>query len=234
MFVLLACAAGLPDPSSDNAAADTGEEPRGPVQLRWPLEERELFKQTVGVDHDPVQYEESSVDGLICTNYDGRTFPWCYDEHHGSDYLLEGGFDQMDDGSATIVAAAAGTVTEVEDGHYDRCHGEVGGVDCDGNDGIANSITIDVIGSDGVTYRTMYWHLMSGSPKVVVGDSVACGDPIGLVGSSGNSSQPHLHFQVETTDDVVLDPYAGGYSQPETWWTTQGSGTSLPGSDCAI
>jgi len=203
--LLLACTGPTPDDSGPGltVAADV---PRGALQLRFPLVERELFLQTVGVDHDPVEYDDDSVDSLICTNYDGRTFPWCYDGHRGSDYLLEGGFDQMDNGSATIVAAVGGTVVEVEDGHYDRCHGEVGGVDCDGNDGLANDIIIET--------------------------TVACGTPLALVGSSGNSSQPHLHFQVEDAFDVVIDPYAGDYSQPESWWIDQGSATGLPGGDC--
>lgn len=229
--LLLACTGPMNDDSGPVLSASL-DVPRGALQLRFPLVERELFLQTVGVDHDPVDYDDSSVDSLICTNYDGRTFPWCYDGHRGSDYLLEGGFDQMDNGSATIVAAVGGTVVEVEDGHYDRCHGEVGGVDCDGNDGLANDIIIETTGSDGATYRTMYWHLMNGSPLVQVGDEVACGTPLALVGSSGNSSQPHLHFQVEDAFDVVIDPYSGEYSQPETWWIDQGSATGLPGGDC--
>ncbi len=240
LITVLACTSGNSGQSPADSTADTATEtPRGPLQLRWPLLERELFTQTVGVDHDPTVYDDTTVDGLICTNYDGRTFPWCYDGHLGSDYLLDGGFSQMDNGSATIVAAADGTVIEVVDGHYDRCHGEIGGVSCDGNDGIANDMIVEVTGSDGLTYRNMYWHLMNGSPMVAVGDVVTCGQPLGLVGSSGNSSQPHLHFEVQTADPAnplvdgtVIDPYAGVDSQPETWWVDQGSATGLPASDC--
>jgi len=45
-------------------------------------------------------------------------------------------------------------------------------------------------------------HLMNGSAKVKVGDSVKQGDLIGLCGNSGNSSEPHLHYQVSDGPDL--------------------------------
>lgn len=45
-------------------------------------------------------------------------------------------------------------------------------------------------------------HLQKGSVKVAVGDKVAKGDPIGLCGNSGNSSEPHLHYQVSDNKDL--------------------------------
>ena len=41
-----------------------------------------------------------------------------------------------------------------------------------------------------------YAHMKKGSIKVKVGDTVTCGQEIGLVGNAGNSSGPHLHFHV--------------------------------------
>jgi hypothetical protein len=42
----------------------------------------------------------------------------------------------------------------------------------------------------------LYAHLQAGSIKVKVGDKIKRGDFLGLVGNSGNSSAPHLHFHV--------------------------------------
>jgi murein DD-endopeptidase MepM/ murein hydrolase activator NlpD len=42
----------------------------------------------------------------------------------------------------------------------------------------------------------MYAHMQPGSIKVRKGDRVKSGQVIGLVGDSGNSVVPHLHFQV--------------------------------------
>ena len=43
---------------------------------------------------------------------------------------------------------------------------------------------------------SLYAHLKPGSMTVKVGDVVTSGQPIAKLGSSGNSTEPHLHFQV--------------------------------------
>lgn len=202
---------------------------RGALAFRFPLADRTLFEQTVGVDHDPEVHEEG-LQGVQCTSYDGRSFPWCYDEHDGSDYLLVGGFDTMDAGSAVIVAAAPGVVVETDDGNYDRCEATVEGIDCDGYEMAANYVILEHDGG----WRTKYWHMKTDSVAVAVGDTVACGDRLGLVGSSGYSSMPHLHFELEGLEGEWIDPYAGEHSQEETWWVEQGDPEGLPGSDCAL
>lgn len=232
LAALLACGTGAPDapaPDADSAGDTAVEVPRGALSFRFPLVERERFAQTVGVDHDPVAYEPESIEAAICADYVGRAFPWCYDGHDGVDYLLLGGFDTMDAGSATIVAAADGVVVDTEDGHYDRCRASPEGIDCDGHDGLANYVIVEHAGG----WRTRYWHLMEGSVAVAEGQAVACGDALGRVGSSGYSSAPHLHFELESPEGTTVDPYAGPYSQPETWWVEQGDPEGLPGSDCA-
>jgi len=42
----------------------------------------------------------------------------------------------------------------------------------------------------------LYAHLRNGSVRVSPGDRVRTGDVLGMVGNSGSSLQPHLHFQV--------------------------------------
>lgn len=206
----------------------------------WPLfafpihpDDRHLLRDNLilGVDHDP-----ALMGGVQCLDYQGRRFPFCYDEHNGTDYLLTGGFDAMDRGSARIIAAAGGVVTSAVDGYYDRCSGSVmGGIDCDGNEMRANAVVITHVNG----YESRYWHMKRDSVAVAVGDVVDCGAFLGLVGSSGVSAQPHLHFEVNDPLGRTIDPYAGELSQAESFWHQPApSGESpleqvLPGAACA-
>ncbi len=50
--------------------------------------------------------------------------------------------------------------------------------------------------------HSLYAHLKKGSVRVKSGDIVRAGDPVGEAGSSGNSTEPHLHFQVIDGPDL--------------------------------
>jgi murein DD-endopeptidase MepM/ murein hydrolase activator NlpD len=63
-----------------------------------------------------------------------------------------------------------------------------------------NSVVID----HGNGEYSFYAHLKPGSVKVKVGDVVKAGQAIGALGSSGNSTEPHLHFQVTDGPDPLL------------------------------
>lgn len=45
-------------------------------------------------------------------------------------------------------------------------------------------------------------HMKHQSATVKIGDQVKQGDPIGLCGNSGNSSEAHIHFQVQDSPDL--------------------------------
>lgn len=48
-----------------------------------------------------------------------------------------------------------------------------------------------------------YAHIKPGSIRVKEGDRVTRGQVLGLVGNAGNSSEPHLHFHVSETADIL-------------------------------
>ena len=58
------------------------------------------------------------------------------------------------------------------------------------NSGYGNTVVID----HGYGYETLYGHLSR--TKVIIGQSVNRGDVIGLIGSTGASTAPHLHYEV--------------------------------------
>ena len=64
--------------------------------------------------------------------------------------------------------------------------------------------------SHGSGNTTLYAHMSSRS--VSVGQTVAQGDVIGITGSTGISSGPHLHFEI-TENGVRVNPlnYLTGY-----------------------
>ncbi|KAA9108470.1 M23 family metallopeptidase [Microbacterium rhizomatis] len=58
----------------------------------------------------------------------------------------------------------------------------------------------------GQQVTTMYGHMTYGTRQVQVGDTVAAGQLIGFVGSTGSSTANHLHFEVHVNGSVV-DPW---------------------------
>lgn len=66
-----------------------------------------------------------------------------------------------------------------------------------------NQIKIKCEVDDEVTYTVWYAHLYPDTAKVKVGDSVKAGDEIAGVGTTGYSTGPHLHYQVQLNGSNV-------------------------------
>ncbi len=62
-----------------------------------------------------------------------------------------------------------------------------------------------VLDPDGYEYH--YYHMYEQSKLVKVGDVVRAGDPVGRVGSTGNSAANHLHLAIISPERVYLNPY---------------------------
>lgn len=145
-----------------------------------------------------------------------------YSGHRGSDFGA-GSFAGMDAGR-DVNAAAPGIVTYTLDGEFDRCTTGL----CYGGGGFGNHVR--VVHADGK--ETVYAHLKQWSLLVSTGDFVDCGTKIGEMGSSGYSTGPHLHFQVDNTSGVAADPFDGPCSFPPSWWVAQGVYADLPDLTC--
>lgn len=119
-----------------------------------------------------------------------------YDKHRGYDIDV-GSFREMDTNAVTANAAAPGKVIKVEDAQFDR------NMSCTGN---SNHVFVEHRNG----FVTRYLHLKKGSAKVKVGDDVVAGQPLGIVGSSGCSTAPHLHLEVRDCDDAFVEPAKAG------------------------
>jgi murein DD-endopeptidase MepM/ murein hydrolase activator NlpD len=97
---------------------------------------------------------------------------------------MHNGIDIMCSHGTQLVASAAGSVVE----------SELGG-------SWGQYIKID----HGGGVATLYAHLIEGSQTVAVGQVVAAGEAIGLVGASGNASVSHCHFEV-WVEGTRVDP----------------------------
>ncbi len=143
-----------------------------------------------------------------------------YDRHDGVDILING-FAAMDLG-VDVLAAAAGVVAVAEDGHEDRCTG-----DCTT---LANQIGI--LHPDGTL--SAYVHLKRGSLLVSPGDVVSRGQKIAEVGSSGNSTDPHLHFAWLRPNPLrIVDPFTTPGDNLVTPWEEPASYQDFSGTSVA-
>jgi murein DD-endopeptidase MepM/ murein hydrolase activator NlpD len=86
-----------------------------------------------------------------------------------------------------IVADAPGVVAIAVDGIPDNAPGAVNGYDLHGN-----YVVID----HGNGEYSLFAHLVPGSLQVRAGQPVGMGQILGLCGNTGQSTMPHLHWQV--------------------------------------
>jgi murein DD-endopeptidase MepM/ murein hydrolase activator NlpD len=102
------------------------------------------------------------------------------------------GVDLIVSRDTPIFAAAAGEVLVSMCQATNRCRGD-GGVNV-----LGCGWYVDILHAGNVITR--YCH-MGHQPLVHVGQTVAAGEQIGYVGSTGHSSGPHLHFEVHLNGD---------------------------------
>lgn len=109
------------------------------------------------------------------------------------------GLDLWADKGTPIYAASDGTVNRV------RCNATLNGTpyscDTDGSPSVSGcGWYMQIAHSDGTLTR--YCHMVS-QPLFAVGDTVRAGAIIGYVGSSGNSSGPHLHLESHSSHNAT-------------------------------
>lgn len=136
--------------------------------------------------------------------------------HEGTDIVTwPFPWKMLDDDGVEIIAAAPGQIIVKHDGEFDRS--------CTFSNPDPWNLII-VQHSDGSV--AAYGHMKNGSTTTKnVGDMVSAGEYLGIVGSSGISTIPHLHFEVLTdaTFTTIVDPFFGtcNSTTADSWWQSQ-------------
>jgi len=81
-----------------------------------------------------------------------------------------------------------------------------------------NYVIIEHPNVNGSYVRTRYLHMVDGSVLVSVGSQVKAGQRIGTMGTTGDSTGIHLHFETrKTTSDTPVDPLANFFPTSAGW-----------------
>jgi hypothetical protein len=158
---------------------------------------------------DPVSGHRRAMIALEGAPYIAQRFAIDYVQVNAQSRRFEG--DSLDNKSyfaygRDALAVADGIVVAVKDSIPENVPGSR-----------AVPITLETVGGNYVILDlgrgryAFYAHLIPGSLRVRVGDRVRRGQVIGLVGNSGNSTEPHLHFHLsDGTTPLASDglPYA--------------------------
>jgi len=153
------------------------------------------FLAKLGMTHNPTRH---GMDFMVA-DAGGRT-------HAGAGARLEDYFIF----GRPILAPAAGTVADCIDGRPDNPIGKFG-VDYDELMRTKNGRLLGgnyIVLDHGNGEVSFFAHMKNRSVKVRKGDRVQAGQALGLVGNSGDSFEPHLHYQLQsgTAFDVETLP----------------------------
>lgn len=161
----------------------------------------------------PSRFEDYQTRAALCLPVDGEWFVYwggrdIENNYHAADaaqrfaldlLVMRDGRSHSGDPSSlesyycwgrSILTPADGILVRAVDGLPDQAIGASDPVNPAGN-----HVVID-FGNDEYGFLA---HLRQGSVRVAEGDAVAAGQEIGLCGNSGNTSEPHLHFHMQTS-----------------------------------
>ncbi len=136
--------------------------------------------------------------------------------HTGIDFsLYPFAWYKMANNQVEVIAAAAGTIVQKTDGYDDQSCGATTGP-------TANTLVVQH--ADGS--KAYYLHFKKNSlTSKTVGQTVVQGEFLGIVGSSGFSTGPHLHFEVLNAANAFIEPFFvnGGCNTTtsDSWWQSQ-------------
>ena len=207
-------AANVADLRARGLLPDTAVKEAG-VLLQWPLRAAAHLEDPGyhGISNY-VDQDATYPNHLLDYNCGARTYDLSGGYNHAGTDIFTWPFAwlKMDNDDVEVVAAAPGVIVGKHDGFFDH--------NCGFGGGQWNAVYVRH--ADGST--AWYGHMKRGSttPKNV-GDAVAAGEYLGVVGSSGNSTGPHLHFELYDDLGRLVDPWSGPCNSlnEDGWWADQ-------------
>ena len=176
--------------------------------FQWPLRQADGF-------NDPGYYTISNYVDLDPTGglLDYNGLDQTYDGHNGIDISsYPYWWKKMDDSQVEAIAPDDGIIIFKQDGNDDdhcSCFGSWN--------------AIYLLHSDGSITWNGHFKTNTTTEKDS-GDFVNAGEFLGVVGSSGCSTNPHLHFEVYNSDGDLIEPFFGPFNNTaatESWWEDQ-------------
>ena len=167
------------------------------------LVDLEVYDDTCGNTY-PLPFEDEGKWWISNGNYDdngGHGGKSTGLQAYAWDFLNDTDGNGSSDEGAKILAVAPGVVVDLLKNETGNTKTEWKNFSWDSGDpppSVGNFVVVDH--RDG-TYGT-YWHLQANSVPVNVGDKVITGQVLGKMGNTGNSSTPHVHFDVRKDWEV--------------------------------
>ncbi len=185
------------------------------VPLSWPVRKAPGFNiYDVDAISNFVDHNPAFPNMLLDWNCGNRTYDLSGGYNHAGIDIFTWPFSwsMMDNNQAEVIAAAPGTIIFKSDGNFDR--------NCGFGSGQWNAVYVRHADNS----VAWYGHMKSGSVTTKpIGATVETGERLGVIGSSGSSTGPHLHFELYNSSSQLQDPYQGPCNMMNSvgWWANQ-------------
>ena len=143
-----------------------------------------MVRDGYGVTAPPPVQWPLPQDTRMSSDFGPRSCAGCSSDHQGIDLNAPGG--------TPIESIAAGVVIET---------------DAPGWAALGEHVRIRHL-IDGEPVTSVYAHMQAGTMTLAVGDEVAVGQALGLLGCTGSCTGDHLHFELRTDSGAAVDPAA--------------------------
>ncbi len=188
--------------------------------FEWPIRQANGFNDNgfCGISNY-VDQNPNYPNNVLDYNCGNRTYDLSSGYNHaGTDiFIWPFMWQKMDQNAVEVIAAASGTIIGKSNGNFDQ--------NCALCSSSCNWNAVYIMHADGSV--AWYGHMKNNSlTSKAVGQTVVTGEYLGIVGSSGNSTGPHLHFEVYTNSSytTLVDPWAGNCNNLNglnSWWNNQ-------------